>query len=303
MPELVTQGGFTFSVQSVGGAWSWTVQANNIQGAGQLYQFVNITTPYGPLQDATAIPIPADVVTAMADSLIQFQQQLNPMLALVSPAQTSFALNISEGDAGSTVCSIPFQNVGAFGSFMTVTATPNVQWLVAQPPTVTGLGKGGQGQIQVQLVPTTLLAVNSPYVGHVNLQDNRNPSTVIPITVQVNVLPRPQIGLSSTTVTLTYSLSLAAAGGASAVTVTNAGPLGSMLSFSVAKIFNNSPWLAFTPSSGGPLSTGQSSPVTFSVVLSNVPSIPGTYTENVGVLSTNAGNSPAQITVSLVVSP
>lgn len=299
--EIVTQGGFSFSVPSVGGTWSWTLQANNVQGAGQLYQFVGITTPYGPLQDATYIPIPADVIVAMADSLTQFQQQLNPMLALVSPAQTIFNTTITEGDPGSTISTTLFQNVGAFGSFMSVTATPDVQWLSPQPSLVSGLGKNNQGQTQVKLVPSSLLAINSPYVGHVNLQDNRSPSTLIPLTFQINVLPRPQISVSSVSITLSYSLLTASAGGAVSLTVQNSGPVNSILNFSLSKLFNNSPWLAFTPGSGGPLSSGQNSIITFSVVSSNAPAIAGTYTENVGVLSTNAGNSPVQVTISLIV--
>jgi hypothetical protein len=106
---------------------------------------------------------------------------------------------------------------------MNVTATPAVPWLTATPASVTGIGQNQQSQTNIKLIPTTLLSINTPYVGVVNLQDNRVPPTLIPITFTVNVLPQPVIGFTPTTVTLTYSLSLRAAGGAQSVTVSNAG--------------------------------------------------------------------------------
>jgi hypothetical protein len=50
-----------FSLPSVGGTWSWKVRANNLRAVGQLYEVVDVTTPYGPITTA-AIPLPGDVI-------------------------------------------------------------------------------------------------------------------------------------------------------------------------------------------------------------------------------------------------
>src|SRR5574343_1684211 len=143
MAPTVISGGFSFNFSSTGGTWSWTVQANNQIDVGQNYQFVNIMTPWGPLVN-TQIPIPSDVITAMSDSLISFQLQLAPLLALVLPSKTLYSVVVTEGDHDITFDSISLQNIGAFGSFMSVTATPNASWLTVSPTLVQNLAKNEQ---------------------------------------------------------------------------------------------------------------------------------------------------------------
>lgn len=302
MASQVAASGFTFDKISVGGTWYWTVRATNIQSSSQLYQVTDIISPFGKL-GAVDVPIPGDIVLEMANCISQLQQQLAPMLALVGTTPVTYAVTVTEGDAASQVAIIPFQNVGAFGSFMTVTSTPDSPWLSANPPTVAGLNKNDQGQTTIILNPATLLATESPYTGHVNLQDNRSPSTVIPITVVVTVLPKPEIGVSPSSVALSFTITGSIPSGAVSLTITNTGPAGSSLSFTVAKVNNLSPWLAFVPASGGPLASGDSAIVTCSVVTSGVPLVPGTYTETLLVSSPNSSNGPVSVPVTLTVNP
>jgi len=299
MATQVAAGGFTFSQVSVGGTWFWTIQANNILGANQLYQVVDIITPFGKITDA-AIPIPGDIITAMANCLLQFQQQLAPLLYLVNPIPPIFNLTVTEGDASSQAGIVTIQNIGAFGSFMTAVANPDVPWLSASPPLISGMNKNDQAQFTFVINPATLISSSSPYTGHINLQDNRTPPTVIPATINVTVLPRPNILLSTSSIALTWMVSLGSGGGSQQVTITNNGPAGSILNFNLAKVRNCSPWLTFTPAYGGPLAQGASAIVTFSLVTQNIP-IPGTYTEVIQVVSSNASNSPQTITVTLIV--
>ena len=290
--------GCTFNVSSVGGTWSWTVLANNVQGLGQQYQVVDVMTPYGKFTDVV-VPLPGDVVTAMADSISQLQEQLAPRVLLLSGTPSSYSATVTEGDTALSLATVPFVNAGAFGSFLTVTATPDSPWLTAAPPKVSGLGKNQSGQTSIGVLPALMLATASPYVGHVLLQDNN--SDELPITVNVTVLPRSQIGVSAPAVSLSYAIQSGISGGAQQSIVSNAGPLGSVLNFTAAKIQNSSPWLAFTPSSDGPLASGDTSIITFSLVPANLPTIPGTYTETVAIASRTASNSPQNITVTLVV--
>jgi hypothetical protein len=299
--ETVTGTCATFKQQSTGGYWSWTVTANNIVGVNQLYQVENILSPFGKLYDV-AVGIPADIIQAMSDSITQIQQQYAPLLALVQPYSTSISVAVTEGDPNVSITTIPVQNVGSFGSFMTVTASPSVSWLTVSPASIAGIGKGEQGQLAVQLLPASLLSSISPYYGYINVQDNRNPPTLIPINFNVTVLPRPVITTTPTSVALSFSLITMSPGGSQQLVVTNSGPVNSVLNFTATKLLNNSLWLDFTPTGGGPLAPSQSTIITLSIIPTGVPGVPGTYVETLRITSANASNSPVDVQVSLIVS-
>lgn len=298
MSSYVSGGGFEFSICSVGGNWTWKVVVSNIKKYGQTASITDINTPFGKLYDVNS-PIPSEVITAMYESMVEFRSQLDPMLQLVSP--THFIFTVTEGDPIANVGDIIFTNAGAFGSFMNVSASPGASWLIVNPPSVLGIGKNVQGRTNVQVNPATLLSANTPYITSVNLQDNSNTPTAVTVPVTINVLPKPQITTSINTVNLTYDLTSQIPGGPVTVTVTNSGPLTSILNFTLAKIQNISPWLLISPTYGGPLNSGDSSPILFSVIPSGVPQIAGLYSETVKVVSSNASNSPVLITVNLTV--
>jgi hypothetical protein len=299
--EIVTGTCAAFKQQSTGGYWSWTITANNIVGVNQLYQVENILSPFGRLYDV-AIGIPADIINAMADSIVQMQQQYAPLLALVQPFSINISAAVTEGDSNVNIATIPVQNAGAFGSFMTITSTPSVPWLTVSPMSIAGIGRGEQGQMSVQLLPSSLLYSMSPYIGYVNLQDNRNPPTLIPIIFNITVLPRPLIVAAPTSVALSFSLITMSPGSSQQLVISNAGPVNSVLNFTATKLLNNSRWLSLTPTDGGPLNPSQSTIITLSVVTSGVPGAPGTYVETIRIESPNASNSPVDVSVSLTVS-
>lgn len=301
MTTNVSSGGYEFSYDSVGGKWYWTVLASNVKGAGQTYQVSDIKSPFGIMATAS-IPIPGEVVLKMADSIQEMQGALSPLAALVSPGTTSFSVTVVEGDPTITAAVVPVTNAGAFGSFLTATATPDVQWLRSVPPSIVGLGRAEQGQFTVQVLPASLLSSGSPYSGHVNVQDNRASPTVIPLTFAVTVLPKPVIHVDASALTLTYVLSTSTAGSPQVLTVSNSGPALSVLDAVLSKVQNTSSWLSFTPSAVGPMASGGSSTVTFSIVSPSVPQVPGTYVENIKIASPTAGNSPVVVSVTLVVS-
>jgi hypothetical protein len=100
MNAIPAGGGFSFSLNSIGGTWRWTVFASNLSNPGLLYQVQDISTPYGPMNVAM-IPLPADVVQAMAQSITDVKNQLKPLMTLVS-SQTSFSVGVTEGDPRQT---------------------------------------------------------------------------------------------------------------------------------------------------------------------------------------------------------
>jgi hypothetical protein len=297
----VAQGGFRFSKISVGGAWYWTVSADNIQGANQLYYVKDIQTPFGALTDGVDVPIPGDVVSEMASTLAQFQQQLSPLLAVVSGQPTTFNVIVTQGDPASAVGSVDFLNAGAFGSFMTASASPVVPWLSSSPVVIPGVGQNQHRQFNIILDPTTLSTQSTSFTGVVNLQDNRATPTVIPVTVNVTVLPQPIIEVSATQIGLTWTLLTGANGGPQQLQITNSGPPSSILGFYLGKVQNCSPWLAFSPVASGGIVSGDSSTITFSLIPFGIPQIAGTYYETILISSTNAQNNPVSVSVSLTV--
>jgi hypothetical protein len=301
MGPNVASGGFRFSKISVGGTWLWTVMANNVQGATQQYYVHDLQTPFGRYTDGVDVPIPGDVVTEMASSLAQFQQQLAPLLAISAGQQTTFNVTVTQGDAASLVGAVNITNAGAFGSFMTASATQTVPWLSASPTTIPGIGQNQPAQFNIILDPTTLSAQQNPYTGVVNLQDNRSTPTLFPITVNVTVLPPPVISASPQTLAFSWTLLTAANSGSLQLVVENVGPATSNLGFTVAKVQNNSPWLAFSPPSASGIPGGQSAIITCSLVSFGVPQVPGMYFETLLISSPNAQNSPVSVQVALTV--
>ena len=292
-------GGCTeFKIQSIGGWWSWKVENNNIQGQGQFYQINYIDTPYGPYAN-TLIPIPGDVILAMADSLSEIQQQLAPLLSVLSPV--SYNITVTEGDVSSVVTSLSFQNTGAFGSYMTVTATPSVNWLRTNPTYATGIGKNEQSSFEVIINPALLTAAQSPVIGVINLQDNRVPPTTIPVNFSITINPRPVLSVSPINLTFSYNLTTHISSGSQQVTIQNAGPINSTLNFALSSVQNTSPWLVIVPVSGGPLLSGQSDIITFGLDVSKLPISPGVYSDIIRVVSYTASNSPIDIAINLQV--
>lgn len=299
MPSTVVGGGsFQFSLSSTGGIWRWSVQADNIQGAGQFYSVTDILTPYGKIIDS-AIPLPGDVVLSMAGSIEQVMQQLSSYLDVIGP--TIFNITMTEAGPQEIIGSTQIQNSGAIGSFLTALSSSDSPWLSATPTAISGLGRGQSGQFTLKVNPGILLATNSPYSGHVNLQNSQNLTTIHPITVNVTVLPRPIVLASPNSINLTFSLLTLASGGAQQLTVSNDGPVGSVLDFTTAKLQNNSPWLAIAPTTGGPLNSGGYTVLTLSVINSSVPGIPGTYSDILRINSSTASNNPVDVPVNLVV--
>jgi len=301
MGSTVASGGFRFRKISVGGAWYWSIDANNIQGANQQYYVRDIQTPFGRYTDGVDVPIPGDVVTEMASSLAQFQQQLAPLLAVVAGQQTTLNVTVTQGDPASAAGAINIVNAGAFGSFMTASATPTVPWLSASPTVIPGIGQNQQAQFTIILDPTTLVTAPTPYTGVMNLQDNRATPTIIPITVNVTVLPQPVISPSPLKVGFSWTLLTAANSGSQQLIITNTGPVGSILGFNVAKVQNNSPWLQFSPPAASGIASGGTAIITLSLVPFGIPQIPGCYFETILISSPNASNSPVAVQVELIV--
>lgn len=273
------------------------MSTSSLQGPGQSYQIQDIYTPYGPLNIA-AIPLPAEVVQSMSVSITDVQSQTKPKMTLIS-SQTSFSTGITEGDPRKSVCSVQIRNDGGFGSFLSAYATPDVPWLSVLTPEITGVERGETASFGIDLVPDNMLALQSPFVGHVTIQDVSDLASSVTVTVTVVVNPRPKIGVSTQHVSMTWSISEQTTS-SQHVVISNDGPGTSSLNFSIMKVLGV-PWLTVSPDFGGPLASGETKTIILSVLGSSMPVSLGDHTETIRVFSPNASNSPVDIVVTLTV--
>lgn len=299
MVQTISGIGFDFEVESIGGTWRWSVISNHIPGYGSNYQITNIKTPFGLLQQ-TLIPIPDVVISSMNDSILSIKQQFSPQLHVLSPPTLIFTGSATEGDSAINLGEIEVQNVGAFGSFMNVTATASAPWLSADPTALNDITKNDTGFFTVIVNPSNLESNISPYTATIILQDNKVPATTVTASVVFTVNPRPVIVTDTGVLGFTYYISTGSSTGALQLTITNGGPMNSVLSATLTKAMNQ-PWWTFTPSSVGPLASNASSIITISIVNGQVPLNPGTYTDKLRISSNNAANSPTDVTITLTV--
>lgn len=268
-------GGFFFSVESVGGTWTWSVQTNNRAGANQKFTVGNINTPFGEL-GKVSIPIPDDVIDGFTSSLDQVRNQLKPTLYLNSPSVIN--LTVDEGDSRVNIPDISFSNVGAIGSFMDTFISTDSYWLVPNRTSVIGVPKNGSASVSGLVYSDTLFAVGSPYTGHISLSYTGSDDETL-VTYNIAVRPKPIIQLDIYSVGFSYDLYYSTGSGAIGVNVTNAGPLGSLLSLSVVKSINKSPWLVITGADMIDIESGNISSVMLSLDTSKITRVPGLYQE------------------------
>ncbi len=292
-----SSGKFNFYAQSVDGRWSWSVFVQNVTSFGQSFFVTDVTTPFGAI-DVVDSPIPADVVQAMTDSITSVSDQLVPSLTLSSPP---LSVTVVEGDEPSIVGTFVVTNSGALGSFLNVASSSDVPWLSTVPALFRGLGQGQQATFSVVVDPASLLFADSPYAGVVTFQDVVRPSSTTDGDVTVAVLPDPVISVPSS-VDLTFDLSDCTPGPDQVVDVMNDGPSTSVMSFTISKVLDRSPWLTITPDFGGPVESGDSVPITLSLVPRHVPHATGVYSETLMVSSPTATNDPVYMSVVLTVS-
>lgn len=297
MTPYLNGGGFSFSITSVGGKWSWSVVASNVPGALQTYSITDIRTPYGPI-GAVNSPIPGDVLDAMCSSLNSFRTQLNPALSIVSGSAIS--ATVSEGDPMVDIGDTLFSNNGALGSSMSVSAVSEVSWLTPRPTSFVSLGKGDTGTLKGRLNPGLLSSSMSPYVGNIILQDNATPPNLSSVEYEITVLPRPSMSLNFSSVSFVYNLNSNAVTAPIEVGLTNTGPITSKLNYYLTKARNSS-WLTYFPTSGGPLDSYMTDIISFRISTSAVPKVAASYTETVVFNSYNSTNNPVLLTVNLTV--
>ena len=277
---------YQFQVAMPQGIWRWTTRVD-VSLAMPQFEVRDVKSPFGLLRDM--IPIPSQVILAMADSISTVQQQFAPSIML-SPNTLTFTVN--QGQGVSAPLPVTITNNGIFGSLLSVSITSTAPWLAATPANIDGLASTESGAFNVTADSSSLLAINSPYTETLTIQDSAATNSPQALAVTINVLPLATISTSVTTLTFTVSAPIQPNPfppvPSQQFILTNTGPAGSQLTYLIQKLLGNSPWLvSFNPFMGNLASTQSQA-----IVIGVAPppnTLPGTYLETLRVsgFSTN----------------
>lgn len=287
---------YSFSVQVPQGVWRWTTRMD-ISGAAPSFIVMNIISPFGILRDT--IPIPGDVITAMAESIATLQTQFRPIILIGPPSSMTF--EVDEGRGYSAQQDGILTNSGTYGSLLDATLTPSAPYVHVSPTTLGSLGFQESGTFLVSIDSTTL--VPGTYNATILFQDDTATNSPQSMPITINVHPKATIDI--TPLVLTFTVVKPLTGSFPVIpnqifTITNTGPAGSILDFLIQRLtcFSENWLVAFTPTSGT-LTSGQSQDVT--VQVAPVDSLqPGTYQETLRV-SGYSNNGYVDVLVQLII--
>lgn len=265
---------YQFQVTVSGGAWKWTTRID-LSLSVATTQIRDVITPFGLYRDS--IPIPGEVVQAMAESITDVLQAY-PASILLNPLSLDFV--VDEGRGVSVPKSVQVTNVGVLGSLLGASIASSASYVAPVPASVNGLGANASGSFDVTVDSTNLLEVNSPYAETLMVQaPNTNNS---PQTIPVNIIVRPKATILVAPTSLNFFVTAPLTGPfptipSQQVLLTNSGPATSVLDYQARKLIGV-PWLtSFSPAFGS-VNGGGSQPITV-VVAPTMGMLIGSYTE------------------------
>jgi len=264
---------YQFQIITPSGVWKWTTRVDVSQAVTST-QIRDIITPYGLLRDT--IPIPGEVVQAMADSITELCHAYVPSI-LLSPTSLTFITD--EGRGVSVSQPVLVTNNGVFGSLLATTITSSAPYVSPLPANVDGLVANASGTFNVSADSSTLLAVNSPFSASLTIQDPNASND--PQTVSVTVIVRPKATIAVSPTRLQFNVFAPWMGSFPAVpsqqiSLLNSGLAASVLDFQIHKLIGV-PWISYTPVYGS-INGCASQPITVVVTPMNTME-PGVYNE------------------------
>jgi len=185
-----------FSTTVNGRVWRWGSKMD-VSGATPTFQIVDILTPFGVLRDT--IPLPGEVVKAMADSIASLLANFRPAITVGPPSTLVF--NVDEGRGFSLGQSVSLTNSGVYGSLLAGTLISSASWLHVNPTVVGSLASNQTGTFEVSVDSTDLLASSSPYHPTLTVTDTSATNSPQTYNITVNVRPKAVIAVSPSTLT------------------------------------------------------------------------------------------------------
>jgi hypothetical protein len=279
---------YQFEYSVAAGKWLWTTRVDVSQSA-PAYQVRDIKSPYGLLRDS--IPIPGEVVQAMAESIVELRSNFSPNILIGPPS--SLVFDVDEGRGYSIPQSVLITNSGVYGSILGASLTSSASFVKVSPSTIGGLAVNESGGFSVEVDSTALVASSSPYSETLVVQDptaTNNPQSV-PILINV----RPRALISSDTLLLTFNVVRPLNGVYPQVptqdfTVGNSGPLGSVLEYDIRALTGLcGGWLRSWLPAEGILQAGEGEVITVTVQPPDG-TLQGTYSEKLRVIGYSSNN-------------
>jgi hypothetical protein len=239
----------------------------------------DVITPYGLLRDS--IPIPGEVVQAMADSIEQVLTAYPPSI-LLSPTSLSFVVDEGRGVSGAS--QVRVTNNGILGSLLSVQITSSASYVFPLPANVGGLVANASGSFDVSVDSTNLLATGSPYAVSLAVQSAAAFNSPQNIPVSVTVRPKSTISLAPTS--LQFNVAAPFTGAfppipSQQISLSNSGLSSSVLEYQIRRLVGV-PWLVSVSPVYGLISGGGAQPVTV-VVAPPTGMFTGVYTETLRI--------------------
>ena len=284
---------YQFQVSLAGGAWRWTTRID-VSKSVLKTEIRDVISPYGLLRDS--VPIPGEVVEAMADSIQEVLQAYTPSI-LLSVSSVTFV--VDEGRGVSAPIAVQVTNNGVLGSLLSATVTSSVAYVFPIPASVNGLTANQSGQFELSADSTNLLAAGSPYVSSLMVQGTN--ATNSPQVVPVTVIVRPKATIDVTPTTLTFNVAKPLSGAFPAIPsqqfdLDNIGLPTSVLDYQIRKL-TGVPWMVSVSPVYGSVNGGSTQPITVVVAPPEAMGV-GTYTETLRI-SGYSSNQTVDVVVTL----
>lgn len=287
---------YQFRITLLSGPWKWTTRVD-VSQALPTTQIRDVITPYGLLRDT--IPIPGEVVQAMADSITEVQQSYTPSI-LLNPLSLTFVLD--EGRGVSTAQSVQITNNGLFGSLLGATITSSAPYVFSIPANVSGLAANESGSFDVSADSLNLLSLGSPYAALLTVQGPQ--ATNSPQMIPVNIVVRPKAVIATSVPILNFNVAAPLSGPFPPIPsqqfmLNNSGDPTSVLEYQIRKL-TGVPWVVSVAPVYGSLNGGGGQPITV-VVTPTTGMGPGTYSETLRITGYSS-NMTLDVTVQLNIS-
>lgn len=288
---------YQFSFQVPAGIWRWTTRVDTSMSS-PAYMVRDVVSPYGLLRDS--VPIPGDVVLAMAQSITELKQAFAPSI-LLGPA-SSLTFSVDEGRGWTDAQVMQITNVGPYGSLLGTSVTSADGYLKVLPASVGNLASNQTGSFDVTVDSTDLLALSSPYVTTVTVQDPA--ATNNPQSFPVTVVVRPKAAIAAAPTMLIFTATRNVDGTFPPIPyqmfiLQNVGPAGSVLDYQVQKLSGLSDWLVgFSPYTGQ-LPSSATQPIQV-IVQPPTNTTTGIFTETLRI-SGYSSNSYVDVSVQLTI--
>lgn len=288
---------YQFELAVAAGRWRWTTRLD-VSQSNPIFTVRDVVSPYGLLRDS--VPIPGEVIQAMAESIDELRANFSPHILIGPPSTLTFT--VDEGRGFSLPQDVLLTNDGVYGSILGTSLTTSAAYVRVTPAMVGNLALNESGQFQVDVDSRSLLASGSPYNETIAVQDpaaTNNPQS-LPITIVV----RPKATIGATPLLLTFTVVKPLTGSFPAIlpqtfVISNSGPAGSVLEYDIKKLTGLSDWLVGFLPSAGVLASGGSDSISVTVAPPNN-MLQGTYTEKLRI-SGYSSNSYIDVDIHLVI--